>query len=113
MAGKDGGYWQLQDYGGPHNTGQKKILEAKYGVTLGVRDGKIRAQGHPRLHVEFKASLVSSKRWGEGEEEKERDREYLVLAMMVAYAYNLGTWKAEVGLKAKDSVGYKQTFLGN
>lgn len=43
--------------------------------------------------------------------QRQRHREYLVLAMMVAYAYNLGTWKAEAGLKAKDSVGYKQTDL--
>lgn len=54
---------------------------------------------------------------GEGGGERERqtdiETEYLGLAMMVAYAYNLGTWKAEAGLKAKDSVGYKQTFLGN
>lgn len=62
-------------------------------------------------------ALSQAKGGGRGRRRRERqtdiETEYLGLAMMVAYAYNLGTWKAEAGLKVKDSVGYKQTFLGN
>lgn len=58
VVGKDGDYWQLQDYSGPHDTvGQRRILEAMYSVILGGRGRKIRVQGHPWLHSELKASL--------------------------------------------------------
>ena len=46
VVGKDGGYWQLQDYSGPHDIAQKRIQEAKFEVTLRGRGGKIRVQGH-------------------------------------------------------------------
>lgn len=32
---------------------------------------------------------------------------YFGLAMMVAHVYHLGTWKADAGLRVKDSAGYR------